>query len=300
MSVVTPDGLARRSGNHLDEPIQNHPVGRGEGLGMGREKFEQSNHAKIGDDGGGHQRADAKGAADFRIDTRIVLHILARDGDPRAHAFSGQPLSHVQQRAARWGRMPGRGAPDHFVVGDERQRGAAGSGELPGTFGDELQNRLDVVTEVADLAASCIEPRKRATSIRHEDNIQSGRHRNRLGRLLLFVFATCQLLAAGNVIRRGDQQICKKPFLERLPRCVRQGGKPDAAAASVVTPDHFATAVNETSGFRQIEAKRDCPVYFQAFTGLDGEAFLVQVEQLAEVDHHARVGAIKTGVHGSV
>jgi hypothetical protein len=58
--------------------------------------------------------------------------------------------------------------------------------------------------------------------------------------------------------------------------------------------------MNVTFGFRQIEAKRYGPVHFQAFTGLDGEALFVQIEQFAQVHNHASLRAIETGVNRTV
>src|ERR1017187_5163389 len=52
-----------------------------------------------------------------------------------------------------------------------------------------------------------------------------------------------------------------------------------------------------TFGFRQIEAERYGPVHLQPFTGLDGEALFVQVEQFAQIHNHLGLRAIETGVN---
>jgi hypothetical protein len=52
-----------------------------------------------------------------------------------------------------------------------------------------------------------------------------------------------------------------------------------------------------TFGFRQIEAKRYGPVHLQPFTGLDGEALFVQVEQFAQIHNHPGLRPIETGVN---
>ncbi len=52
-----------------------------------------------------------------------------------------------------------------------------------------------------------------------------------------------------------------------------------------------------TFGFGQIEAKRYRPVHLQPFTGLDGEALFVQIEQFAQIHNHAGLRPIETGVN---
>src|SRR6202158_1662901 len=102
------------------------------------------------------------------------------------------------------------------------------------------------------------------------------------------------------MVGAGDQQVGKEQFLEYLPGTFRKSRKPDTSAASVVAPYHLATAMNETFGFWQIETKVYSSVDFQAFTGLDGEAIFVQVEQFAQVHDHSGLRSIETGVNRSV
>jgi hypothetical protein len=82
-----------------------------------------------------------------------------------------------------------------------------------------------------------------------------------------------------------------------LPGTLGEPGKPDASAARVIAPHYLATAMNVTLGFRQIEAKRYGPVHLQPFTGLDGEALFVQVEQFAQIHNHPGLRPIETGVN---
>ena len=102
------------------------------------------------------------------------------------------------------------------------------------------------------------------------------------------------------MVGAGDQQVGKEPFFEYLPGTIRKPGKPDTSAASVIAPYHLATAMNEAFGFWQIEAKSHGTVDFQAFTGLDGEAIFMQVEQFAQIHDHTGLRAIETGVNRRV
>jgi hypothetical protein len=58
--------------------------------------------------------------------------------------------------------------------------------------------------------------------------------------------------------------------------------------------------MNKIPSFRQIEAKCNRSVDFQAFPGLNGESILIQVEQFAQVDDHTGLRTIETGVNRSV
>src|ERR1700687_6314017 len=102
------------------------------------------------------------------------------------------------------------------------------------------------------------------------------------------------------MVGAGDQQVGKEPLLEYLPGAFRKSRKPDTSAASVIAPYHLAAAMNETFGFWQVEAKGYGSVDFQTFTGLDGEAIFVEVEQFTQVHDHAGLRAIETGVNRSV
>ena len=62
----------------------------------------------------------------------------------------------------------------------------------------------------------------------------------------------------------------------------------------------WPAAMNVTFGFGQIEAKRNRPVHFQAFAGLDSEPIFVQVEQFAQIHDHAGLRSVETGINGSV
>ena len=140
-------------GNHFDEPIQNRLVGLREPAQMRRENLQQTNHPEIGHDGSGHERADALCATDFRIDSQIAFGILARDEETTANAFSRQPLFYVHGGSERRRGITGSRPADHLVIGEKRQGRATGSRETQGALGDELQNGIDIVTDLADLAA---------------------------------------------------------------------------------------------------------------------------------------------------
>jgi len=58
--------------------------------------------------------------------------------------------------------------------------------------------------------------------------------------------------------------------------------------------------VNLGSGFRQIKGKTNRSVYFEAFGSLNGETVFAQIEQLAQIKHHAGTLAIETGIHRRV
>jgi hypothetical protein len=58
--------------------------------------------------------------------------------------------------------------------------------------------------------------------------------------------------------------------------------------------------MNKTFGFWQIETKVYSSVDFQTFTGLDGEAIFVQVEQFTQVHDHSGLRSIEAGVNRSV
>ena len=152
-------------GNHFDEPVQNRLVGLGESARMRRENLQQADHPEIGHDGSGHERAYAQCATDFRIDTRIVFRILARDEEAAANAFSRQPVFCVHGGSQRRSWFAGSRPADHPVIREKRQGRATGSGETQGALGDEVQNCIDVVADLADLAANCFHRRDRCASI---------------------------------------------------------------------------------------------------------------------------------------
>src|SRR6202158_4733535 len=79
-------------GNHFDEPVQNRLVGLGESARMRRENLQQADHPEIRHDGSGHERPYSQSATDFRIDTRILFRVLARDERAAANAFSRQAV----------------------------------------------------------------------------------------------------------------------------------------------------------------------------------------------------------------
>jgi hypothetical protein len=58
--------------------------------------------------------------------------------------------------------------------------------------------------------------------------------------------------------------------------------------------------VNVALGFWQIEAERDRAVHLQRGAGLDRESVFMQVEQFAQVNHHAGFWTVETGVDGSM
>src|SRR5271157_1307657 len=128
-------------------------MGGSESAGVRRENLEQAAYAEIGDDGGSHQRADAKGATDLWIDARIVFHVFARDQESAASALSGETLFCVDGGSEGRSRIAGLGAADHFFIGrrrrsEKRQSGAAGSGESQGALRDELENCVDIASDL--------------------------------------------------------------------------------------------------------------------------------------------------------
>jgi hypothetical protein len=102
------------------------------------------------------------------------------------------------------------------------------------------------------------------------------------------------------MVGAGDQQVGKEPFFEDLTRTLRKTGKPDTSAASVIAPYHLRTGMNETFGFRKIETEVYSSVDFESFTGLDGEAIFMHIEQFAEVHDQAGLRSVETGVNRSV
>ena len=116
----------------------------------------------------------------------------------------------------------------------------------------------------------------------------------------MLLLAARALLGARGVVGTANQEVGKKPLFQYLPGSVGKAGKADTCASSVIAPDHVATAMNEASCLRQIEAKRHGTVHFQGFSGLNCEAIFVQVEQFAEIHDHAGLRAIETGVNRSV
>src|SRR5260221_11605481 len=102
------------------------------------------------------------------------------------------------------------------------------------------------------------------------------------------------------MVGAGDQQVGKEPFFEDLTRTLRKTGKPDTSAAGVIAPYHLRTAMNETFGFRKVETKAYSAVDFESFTGLDGEAIFMHIEQFAEVHDQAGFRSVDTGVNRSV
>ena len=127
---------------------------------MRRENLQQTYDPEMGHDGSGHERAYAQCATDFRIDTRIVSRVLARDEVATANAFSRETLFYVHRRSEQRGCFTGSRPADHLVIREKRQSRATGSGEAQGALGDQLQNCIDVlVTNLADLAANCFQRR---------------------------------------------------------------------------------------------------------------------------------------------
>src|SRR5271154_3532454 len=96
---------------------------------MWRENLEHSDDAKIGDNRRGHQRTNAQSATDFRIDARVVLHVVAGNELPAANAFAREPMLSVDLGTERRNRSTSRGAPYHvvFLFPTEGQRSAARS-----------------------------------------------------------------------------------------------------------------------------------------------------------------------------
>src|SRR5258708_28929702 len=132
---------------------------------MRRENLEQADHSEIGHDGSGHERTYAQCATNFRIDTQIVSRVLTRNEKVAANTFSRQPVFHVHRGSERWSWLTGARPADHLAIREKRQCRATGSRETQGAPGDELQNRIDVVTNLADLALNCFHPGGRSVSI---------------------------------------------------------------------------------------------------------------------------------------
>src|ERR1039458_1949368 len=132
---------------------------------MRRENLEQTDHPQVRHYGSGHHRAYDPNPDTVVIDTRIVFRILAGDEKVAADAFSRQPFLHVHGSSKWRSRFTGSRPADHLVFGEKRQGRATGTGESQGALGDQLQNRVDVVTDLVDLAANRFHPREQPASI---------------------------------------------------------------------------------------------------------------------------------------
>ena len=135
-----------------------------------REDLQQADHPEIGHERGSHKRADAQGATDLRIDTRIIFHIVAPDQESAANAFSRETLFYVHGGSQRRSRLTGSRPADHLVLGEKRQGRAAGTRETESARGNKLQNCIDIVADLADLDANCFHRREPSAFIGDRDD----------------------------------------------------------------------------------------------------------------------------------
>jgi hypothetical protein len=85
---------------------------------MGGKDLDQSDNAKIGDDGNGHQGGNAERATDLGIETGIIFGVFTGDEKTGANTLAGEPMGDVDgsPEGRRWFACPR--TADHDVAGD--------------------------------------------------------------------------------------------------------------------------------------------------------------------------------------
>src|SRR5208337_1441644 len=99
-----------------------------EGVGLGRERFQNPDRLLAYADRDGDHRANAEGTATLRVYARIVFGVVAAQQSSGPHALARESGSNLQFRADGWNIRASGGATDHefrIVMGesDGRPRG---------------------------------------------------------------------------------------------------------------------------------------------------------------------------------